>query len=412
MRLPSPPPFFKSFLGLVALSCGWSTFCSEAAWAAPSTPQSDQEVLEVLPARAADPRMRELRALRGQWAANPRDAGAAVRLARRYYEDVAAEGDPRYIGYAQAALAPWWHDAAPPIPVRVMRAVLLQFSHQFDAALADLDAVVAQDPGHGEAWAWQAAIRLVQGDTAGARRACAQVLRLGSPLIGAACAAQIDALTGRAVAASQALQAALASHRLAAPEEQLWALTRLAETEERLGRHAAAEAAYRRALALGLTDGYLLAAYADFLLDRGRPAEVLALLKDKARSDLLLLRLALAAKALGDPRLGAWQNDLTARFAAAGLRGDTVHQKEESRFVLGVLAADPGQAPDLAQRALRLARDNYAVQREPADARILLEAALAARQPAAAEPVLQWMAASGVESQALQALARRLKGGS
>jgi hypothetical protein len=52
------------------------------------------------------------------------------------------------------------------------------------------------------------------------------------------------------------------------------------------------------------------------------------------------------------------------------------------------------------------------VQREPADARILLEAALAAKQPAAAEPVLQWMASSRIESAALQSLARQLKGGS
>jgi hypothetical protein len=41
---------------------------------------------------------------------------------------------------------------------------------------------------------------------------------------------------------------------------------------------------------------------------------------------------------------------------------------------------------------------------------VLLEAALAAGQPAAAAPVLQWMAASGIESQALQDLAGRLKG--
>jgi hypothetical protein len=39
---------------------------------------------------------------------------------------------------------------------------------------------------------------------------------------------------------------------------------------------------------------------------------------------------------------------------------------------------------------------------------LLLEAALAARDAAAAQPVLQWMAASGIESVALDA-GRRLK---
>lgn len=394
MRLPD---LFRPAWLLALLAAG-------AAGAAPFTPASDQQVLEVLPARATEPRMRELRDLRATLARNPKDAANAVRLARRYHEEVAAEGDPRYIGYAQSALAPWWRQPDPPVPVRVMRAIVLQFSHQFEPALADLDAAVQQDPRNGEAWAWQAAIRMVRADYTGARRACAQVAELGTPLIGTACGAGIDAITGQAAAAATALQTALAQNPQATPEEQLWALTRLGETEDRRGRHAEAEAAYRRALALGLTDGYLLAAYADFLLDRGRPAEVLALLKDKTRSDLLLLRLALAAKALRDPALTAWQNDLAARFDAARLRGDSVHEKEESRFALGVL----GQP----ERALALASQNYAVQREPADARILLEAALAARQPKAAEPVLQWMASSRIESVALQSLAARLKQGS
>lgn len=376
---------------------------SPGALAAPFTPTSDQQVLEVLPARAADPRMRALRELRAAAARSPNDVDVAVRLAQRYYDEVAAEGDPRFIGYAQAALAPWWHLPEPPAAVRVMRAILLQFNHQFDAALADLAAAVQQNPHNGEAWAWQAAIHMVRADYTGARRACEQVALLATPLIGAACFAHVDSHTGQAAVAANTLQAALSKVPQPTPEEQLWALTRLAEIEDRRGQPVEAEAAYRRALALGRADVYLLAAYADFLLDRGRAAEVLVLLKNQARSDLLLLRLALAAKTLNDPRLNTWRSDLAARFEAARLRGDATHQKEESRFVLGVL----GQA----EPALVLARQNYAEQREPADARILLEAALAAGQAASAEPVLQWMETSRIESVALQTLVRRLKGG-
>jgi len=360
-------------------------------------------VLERLPARAADPRMRELVDLRRRLSAEPRNAELAVLLARRYYDEVAAEGDPRYIGYAQAALAPWWDLPDPPLAVRVTRAVLRQFSHQFEPALADLAEAVRQDPGNGEAWAWQAAIQMVETRYAEARNACRQMAPLASPPIAAACLAAVDSVTGNAGPAAAALRLALQNNPDVSAPEKLWALTRLAEIEDRRGDFAAAEAAYRSALALGITDGYLLAAYADFLLDRGRPNEVLALLKDKERSDLLLLRLAIAAKAAGAPQLAGWSADLAARFDAARLRGDTVHQKEEARFALAVL----GQAP----RALALARENYAVQREPADARMLLEAALAARQPAAAEPALKWMAESGIESVALRTLAARLKGG-
>lgn len=371
------------------------------ALAAPFVPATDQQVLETLPSRATDPRLREMLALRRQLAADPRDLAVALQLARRYYGEVAAEGDPRYIGYAQAALAPWWDQAAPPEPVRVMRAVLRQFSHQFDEAQADLAAAVREAPDDGEAWSWQAAIAMVQARYADARTACDHMVPLASPLIAVACRAQIDAATGKSAAAVTALRAALQAD--ADAEEQLWALTRLAETEERRGEFAAAETTFKRALALGLTDGYLLAAYADFLLDRGRPADVLVLLKGRERSDLLLLRLALAAKATNAPQLAAWSADLAARFDAARLRGDSVHEKEEARFALAILG-------DTA-RALKLAQSNYRVQKEPVDARVLMEAALAARTPAAAEPALQWVAESGIESVVLRTLAARLKGG-
>lgn len=371
------------------------------ATAAPYRPPSDGQVLERLPKSLRGSQGGEMAELRRALAREPRNAEIAVRLAGRYMQEVAAEGDPRFVGYAQAALAPWWQAADPPPDVRVMRAVLLQFNHHFDAALADLDAVVARVPQHAQAWAWIAAIAMVRADYARARKACAEATPLVSELNGVACTAAVDATTGRARAAAAALQNALAENDDAEPEEQLWALTRLAETQERLGEHEAAEKSFRDALALGIADGYLLAAYADFLLDRGRPREVLALLEGKERSDLLLLRLAIAAKAAGDARLTGWSASLAARFDAARRRGDATHEKEESRFALQVLGD--------AARALPLAVSNYAVQREPADARALLEAALAAGQRAPAEPALKWLRESRIESRVLLALAARLE---
>ena len=131
---------------------------------------------------------------------------------------------------------------------------------------------------------------------------------------------------------------------------------------------------------------------------------MLTLLADGARADVLLLRLALAAKAAGTRDANRWRGALAARFDAARQRGDTSHRKEESRFVLAFKA----DAADTA-RALALAQQNFAEQREPADARILLEAALAARQPDAARPALDWMATHRVESVVLQGLAAQLK---
>jgi hypothetical protein len=83
------------------------------------------------------------------------------------------------------------------------------------------------------------------------------------------------------------------------------------------------------------------------------------------------------------------------------LRSDTAHEQEEARFML-----ETGQA---AQPALVLAVDNWRLQREPRDARVLLQAALATRTPAAAAPVLEWLDANRVEDVVLADLARRTR---
>jgi len=401
-NLPNLAPTLALALAL-ALIFTAPPSAAQPARGTPFTPASDAQVIERLPLRASDAAERELAALREAQRRDPADPARAVELARRYYERATAWGDPRWVGYAQSVLAPWWNASAPPPAVRVMRAVLRQYGHAFEPALADLAAAVEAEPDNVEAWAWRAAIHMVQARYAEARRDCERLLALATPLLGTACAAQVDAATGRAAPAAAALRAALAqAGSEALPEERLWALTRLAETEERRGEQAAAEAAFRAALALGVDDVYLLAAYADFLLDRGRPREVLALLEGKGRADPLLLRLALAARAAGDTAAAqAHQRELAARFDAARVRGDALHEKEEARFVLA-FGGDVRQA-------LALARNNFELQREPADARVLLEAALAARDRAGAQPALGWLADSGIESGVLRALARQVE---
>ncbi len=374
---------------------------SPAAPAPPYTPGADSQVLERLPLRAGDAVARELAGLREAWRRDPAAPAPAQALARAYYERAAASGDPRWVGYAQAVLAPWWTVSAPPPGIRVLRAVLRQHGHQFEPALADLAAAVQAEPDNAEAWAWRAAIHMVQANYAEARRDCERLLTLSTLLLGTACRAQVDGATGQAAAAAAALREALRRTTDARADERLWALTRLAEIDERRGAHAAAEAAFRAALALGVDDVYLLGAYSDFLLDHRRPAEVLALLKDRARADPLLLRLALAARATGDAAAAAYERELAARWDAAHARGDALHDREQARFRLALRGDAAG--------ALALARRNFEVQREPADARVLLEAALAARDRAAAAPVQRWLAATGIESVVLRELARRVE---
>ena len=140
----------------------------------------------------------------------------------------------------------------------------------------------------------------------------------------------------------------------------------------------------------------MLAAWTDFLLDAGRHAEVVQWLQAWEASDSLLLRLAEAEAALQLPAAARHRQTMADRFAAAWARGDTTHRAEEARFELR-LRQD-------AQAAVALASANYAVQREPRDARILLEAAVAAKDSASAQPARDWLRSSGFEDARLRRL--------
>jgi hypothetical protein len=60
-----------------------------------------------------------------------------------------------------------------------------------------------------------------------------------------------------------------------------------------------------------------------------------------------------------------------------------------------------------AKQALLLAAENYRVQREPRDARILLEASIAAGDAAAAQGARDWLRSSGFEDARLRALGEK-----
>lgn len=386
---------------LTALLVVLAWLAAPPAQATPRLPADDLEVLERLPMRANDPAGSALRALRAAAAAAPSDPAAVAPLARRYFGLAMAEGDPRYVGYAQAALAPWTGAEREPAEILVLRALLRQYRHDFDGALADLALAVQLDPRNEEARAWRAAIHMVRADYPAAARECAALAPIADELQAVGCSAYVEATTGRTRQAYTRLLGALERAPQAAGSARLWTHTRLAEMAARLGDAVAAERHFKAALAPGVNDNFLLAAYADFLLEQRRPREVVALLRDWTKADTLLLRLALAERALGLPEAAHHAQILGERFAAEARRGERLHLGEEARYLLE-LRGD-------ASAALAAAVENWRSQREPRDARILLEAARAARDAAAAAPALDWLARSGFEDARMRRLAAELR---
>jgi Tfp pilus assembly protein PilF len=385
----------KTFVAALALVA-----CVPPVAAAPHVPKEDAEVLERLPGRRDDPVQAELRALRAAAAAAPSDSDAAARVAKRYFELANAEGDPRYVGYAEAALRRWTADDAP-TEVLYARGLLRQYRHDFDTALKDFELVLQREPRHFGARAWRAALYMVRADYPAAARECAALPLEKEDLYALACQAYVDATTGKTGPAYRRLLEALRGDASVDAGEKLWVLTRLGEMAWRLGDVAGADRHFKEALALGQDDNFLLAAYGDFLLEQGRAREVVALLKSWTRSDTLLLRLALAEQRLGVAEAAAHIQALGDRFAAASLRGERLHMGEEARYLLD-LKAD-------ARGALAVGLENWKEQREPRDALVVLEAAVAAKDAKAAAPVLKWLEESRFESERMRRAASALK---
>ena len=357
--------------------------------AAPFVPTDEGAIVETLRDRPLDRTDLELRELRRRLRAAPVTLPLALAVAQNSIAIARRDGDPRYLGYAQAALMPWWSSPTAPETVRLLKATLLQSVHQFYQALDELRRVLESDPRNAQAWLTQASILQVQGRYADAAASCKRLGSLGAALYGAACLAELASLTGDATAARVRLATLVATD--SGPSGS-WLHLMQAELEERIGDFVSADRDFGLALALS-PDAYTKAAYADFLLDRNHAQEVIPLLEKDQRADPLLLRLALAYRATKNPALAASVATLAARFDAARLRGDRVHQREEARFQL-YLVGHPDEA-------LRLALANWAVQREPADARILLEAAQAAHYPEAADPVRDFVRRTGLTDQRL-----------
>jgi tetratricopeptide (TPR) repeat protein len=387
-------------LFLIILAAALSMVDANSAASAPYVPADDAQVLERLPT-AGNQSLRELSRLNAELGRNPQDLALAIRVATQDIEAGRAESDPRYNGYAEAALRPWLALPNPPNGVLLLRGTLRQAIHDFDGALEDLDQVISAEPRNFQARLTRAIIFQVRGDYPEALKNCRSLALFGHNLVTATCIASVNGLQGEAKTSREALQGVLEGTRPddESPQVRLWALTVLAEIEARIGDSVAAEQHFRQALSLGLHDGYLLGAYADFLLDARRPQEVLTLLQNELRIDPLLLRFALAEQMVGAPSASRHISDLDERFAMNRLRGDVSHRREEARFALHLSKR--------ASDALRLAEANWAVQREPWDARLLLETALAAGAPSSARPVLDWLKTSHLEDDQIRGLASR-----
>jgi tetratricopeptide (TPR) repeat protein len=356
------------FLGCAALLCSLWVHAAERDF----TPASNTQVIEKLA-----PRVRTV-------AKDPEKTAQAVRAAINLARETA---DPRYLGRAQALLAPWWDQAETPPDLAVLQATVLQSKHDFAAARLVLQKVVSNQPRHAQAWLTLATLNRLQADYASALKACRNLAHSGAAFYAQACLLETQSLQGQYAVARQGFSAVLANKQDAATQAWIWSLT--AENEARAGSNAAALTAYRQSLALQ-NDSYTAIAAADLLLDLGQNREALHILQTHAESDAVLLRRAYALKRLGESIWKAHMRTLQARFAASQQRGDdtAAHAREHALLALWL--------EDDAQAAAQAAAVNFARQKEPIDWWLALQAAQAAGQMDRVAAVQKQLQASGL----------------
>lgn len=367
---------------------------------APYIPARADIVLQTVPSMT-DPRVRAFEALRTDLNQHPQDVSRAVRLSEAYLDYGRDTGDARYLGRSEAVIAPWLTRSPVPIAIVLVQATILQSRHYFAEARAQLQGILARDPDNAQAWLTLATVAEVQGDVGVARRACAHLLGSSDQLLPGACLASLDAVTGHAATGYHVLNVLWPQAKAENVAVQSWTQGILADTAKYLGDAAGADRHYRAALQLTPGDNFLLADYSDFLLDQKRPRAALDLVKDYSQSDTSFLRQVYAEAALGAPQTAADTAQMAQRFAALEVRGTRAYRREEAGFVLS-FEHDP-------QRALQLAEENWTVQRAPKDMRVLLEAALAAGKPQAAEPVLEQLTRTHLQDTIVADLAKQVR---
>ena len=219
-----------------------------------------------------------------------------------------ALSDPRYLGRAQATLAPLVGRSPCRRPTCCCCARRsAQSLHDFPAARADLDQLIAVRPDDAQAHLTRAVVATVTADYAAARASCAALAPLVAPMI---VGDVYRAARRRSPATSTTRSHARCSDRAdldPRPDPTLrgWAITALAELAIQRGDDAARPRRSAQALALDPDDAYARAALADVDAATGQPGRSLGAARRPETIDNLLVRRAIAEHRAHGPRCGA-----------------------------------------------------------------------------------------------------------
>lgn len=369
-------------------------------------PQASAVVLAAS-VHTAGGRSSSLRALDQAWRAQPQDLPAALAYARAVFTLGFNEGDLRWFGSAKAALTPWWQAADLPADGHFMRGLVKQGFHDFDGGLQDINRAIALDPARAEFWSWRFALHLLLANMDAAQQDTEDIARRFGPKEGQIYSAVLAYRTGQALAAVQKLSASIRLPEYQDAASQVWIGFHLGEAHRVAQQPEQAIALWQRLLQVHPQSHLLRLSLADLLNQQGRFQQAKAVATANSTqlnsnlTDALLMQALLASRGLKAPDEAALAQQMAARLQSQALRQESLIERPKLIYQIAY-----GQ--DLAA-GLALSIENWQQQKEPPDAVLFAQAALARQQARAAEPLVQWAQTTGYTDPQLAPLITQLK---
>lgn len=348
-----------------------------------TTPANDSVVLEVLP-RSLWGKRDVLVSLQSRLKENPTDALLAFQVATFFIEAGDEGSDPRFYGFARAALKPWWETKIVPPPILRLRAKLKEKEHQYDEAIDDLVFLIRTRSKDGQAIIELVNLYRLQGNLKKASFRSEQLAEFAAEIPVAIARAPLDAISGKAEKALSTLERLTPKIQSDFPATMTWVRMTQAESSEILGRYDDAIQFYEDALQASPQSFSIKRAFSDLLIHEGKYDEVITMVQQYLVDDGCLLMAAIAARGAGQKdKATLWTDQLRRRFEETRQRGDQPHRRFVARYYLD-LADNP-------KLALSESLANWANQKELVDARLVLRSAIAVGRPESAKPVIEFL---------------------
>lgn len=346
---------------------------------------------------AAKGRPDSLRALDQAWRAQPQNLPTALAYARAVFTLGLTEGDLRWYGSAKAALKPWWTVADLPAEAYFLRGLVKQGFHDFQDGLQDINRAIALEPARAEFWSWRFALHLLLADMSAAQKDIEEMGRLLGAEEADVYRAVLLYRTGQPLPAVDMLSRALRSASYQDAASQDWLGFHLGEANRVAGQPARALDVWSQRLKASPQSHLIRLSLADLLNQQGqyREAKTIAMAATSSNApnspatltDALLMQAVLASRGLKDPDEGRLASQLEARLQSQALRQEALIERPKLIYQIAY-------GRDL-KAGLALSIDNWQLQKEPPDALLFVQAALALGQARAAEPVVKWAEKTG-----------------